>query len=334
MKILLCTGIYPPQIGGPAQYAKRLKDEFDAQGHSVKILTYIFERKLPTLIRHKLFFLRTLFSLKGVDLIIALDTFSVGWPAVCVAKIFNKKIIIRTGGDFLWESYVERTGEEVFFRDFYDKSNKKFNLKEKIIFYITKFTIHNVSALVFSTHWQRDIFTKAYKLNPNKNYIIENFYGSKFEAKEVNNNVYIGGVRPLKWKNLSKLKEAFEIAKKEKPEISLDLENAPYEEFLRKIESSYAVILVSFGDISPNMILDAIRYNKPFILSRENGLYDKLKDIGIFVDPNNVKDIAEKILYLSDKKIYDEYVNKIKNFNFVHTYKQIAEEFIAVYKKT
>ncbi len=51
MKILICTGIYPPDIGGPAQYADNLKDEFLKQGNAVKILTYKLEKKLPIGIR-------------------------------------------------------------------------------------------------------------------------------------------------------------------------------------------------------------------------------------------------------------------------------------------
>ena len=48
------------------------------------------------------------------------------------------------------------------------------------------------------------------------------------------------------------------------------------------------------GDISPNLILDAVRHNKPFILTQENGLTDRLGDIGLYVDPENVDDIKEK----------------------------------------
>ena len=70
-----------------------------------------------------------------------------------------------------------------------------------------------------------------------------------------------------------------------------------FEKFMERISRCYAVILASLGDISPNMILDAIRHNKPFILTKETGLYDRLKNIAIFVDPENTDDIKEKILF-------------------------------------
>lgn len=335
-KIVIATGIYPPDIGGPAQYAKNLAEEFQKTGHSIKVVTFRIEKKLPTGIRHLFYFFRILPSLFGVDFIIALDTFSVGLPTVLAAKILRKKVIIRTGGDFLWESYVERTGDMVLFREFYKTRFEKFNLKEKIIFRLTKFTLKFCSAVVFSVEWQKDIFTLAYSLNSNINFIVENFYGPKIEDSESDNfskKIFISATRPLKWKNHEMLKKAFLLAQKENKDIVLDEEPAPYEKFLEKIKNCYAVILVSLGDISPNMILDAIRAEKPFILTKENGLNNRLKDIGVFVDPLNIEDIKNKILFLSDSSNYKIVKEKIKQFNFTHLWTGIYEEFISIYKK-
>ena len=180
MKILIATGIYPPEIGGPAQYAKNLVAEFERQGHRVKVLTYRLEHYLPTGLRHLFFFLRTLLALPGTNFILASDTFSVGFPAVLAAKLLNKKIMIRTGGDFLWESYVERTGDLVLLRKFYEKIKTglaKLSLKEKIIFRLTHWTVNHCSKLVFSTEWQKDIWRMPYDLDLQRTKIIENYYG-------------------------------------------------------------------------------------------------------------------------------------------------------------
>lgn len=348
-KIIICTGIYPPAIGGPAQYAKEIAEEFRRQGHAVKVLTYVLERYLPSLVRHELFFWRTFFviltmKMRGQDeFILALDTFSVAWPAVMAAKLLGRKIIIRTGGDFLWESYVERTGDMVLLRNFYKISRQKWNWKERIIFGITKWTLQNASAIVFSTEWQRDIFTPAYNLDLNKNFIVENFYGQKIakteeaigraeaiERSNVTSKIFIGGTRPLKWKNLETLKRAFSMAQNKRSDISLDLSTADYGNFLRKINNAYAVILASLGDISPNMILDAVRLNKPFILTQENGLTERLKDIAIFCDPEKPEDIADKITWLADEKNYLTQTAKVANFSFVHDWTDIAHEILNV----
>ena len=330
-KILICTGIYPPLVGGPAQYARNLRDEFTKQGHKVTLITYGLERKLPTGIRHELFFWRAFFHMiRGFDFIIALDTFSVGFPAAVAARILRKKIIIRTGGDFLWESYVERTGDLVLFKNFYRTSLQKLNFKERLIYVCTERTFRYASAIIFSTDWQRQIFAKDYTLSKRKTFVVENFYGSKIESFEPKKKVFIAGTRPLKWKNIPRLKEAFRRAKSKDPSIELDLSTAPYESFLLNIQRGYAVILASLGDISPNMILDAVRSSKPFILTKENGLRDKLGDIGIYIDPENIDEIAEKILFLAQKENYEAYKRKIENFSLAHSWKEICDEFLAI----
>ncbi|MEK6852939.1 MAG: hypothetical protein AABX59_03605, partial [Nanoarchaeota archaeon] len=99
------------------------------------------------------------------------------------------------------------------------------------------------------------------------------------------------------------------------------------------IAHSYAVILVSLGDISPNIILDSIRYNKPFIVTEENGLMDRIRDVAIIVNPKDPKDIKDKVIWLCNKDNYDNQIKKIKNFNFTHTWTEIADEIIDIWKK-
>ena len=334
MKILIVTGIYPPDIGGPAQYAKNLEEIWRKEGNQVKVLSYKFEKWLPIVIRHKLFFLRTLFSLKGVDFVFGLDTFSTAWPALCAVKIWNKKMIIRTGGDFLWEGYVERTGDLVLLRNFYKIFIEKWNIKERIIFKLIRWTLQNVDILIFSTEWQRDIFISAYGIDINKTRIVENYYGEKLPSYESKEKNFIAGSRPLKGKNSDRVKMAFEKAKIINSQLIYDDLTTPHSRFMEKIQNSYAVILAFLSDISPNTILDAIRCNKPFILTRECGLCDKLKDIAILVDPENVDDVTEKILWLSDPVHYEEQKKKIEDFKFTHSWEEIGKEVIKIYEQS
>jgi glycosyltransferase involved in cell wall biosynthesis len=331
-RILIATGIFPPDIGGPAQYAKNLKDALDRAGHNAEVVTYRIERRLPSGLRHLYFFIKILPQMARSDFCIALDTFSVGLPAVAAGMILRKKVIIRTGGDFLWEQYVERTGKKVLLREFYKTEQANSSLKEKLIFRLTRCTLKYASVIVFSTEWQRDIWEKPYGIDLEKTKIIENYYGPKetSRALEEKEKVFIAGTRTLKWKNLDVLKNAFNTARGKNPELRLDVEQAPYEEFLEKIKRCYAAILVSLGDISPNMILDTIRLGKPFILTRETGIYDKLRDIGIFVDPLDERDIMEKIIWLADGKNYVMSQKKVESFNFNHSWEEIADEFLRI----
>jgi len=328
MKILIATGIYPPQIGGPAQYAKELALALERAGEEVSVITYGKERGLPTGGRHLAYFLKVLPVVRRADLIIALDTFSVGFPVALAARVLGKKLIIRTGGDFLWEQYVERTGEKVLFRNFYQTTVKKWDKKEQWIYKITKFTLHQASLIVFSTDWQKQIWLGPYQLKDSQTAIIENYYGPKERSYEADGKIFLGATRPLVWKNLDTLGKLFFDLKRHDGTLQLDLENAPYEQFLEKMRHAYAVILVSLGDISPNMILDAIRMGKPFILTKETGLYDKLRGYGLFVDPEDERDIGEKVLTMADPEEYARWRVRVNQFNFTHTWDEIAAEFI------
>lgn len=330
MKILISTGIYPPKIGGPAQYAKNLYDGFSRLGHKVSISTYTIENYLPTGIRHLFYLVKIIPKVISSDICIVLDTYSVGFPTIILAKIFGKKTIIRTGGDFLWEQYTERTRKKVLFRNFYLTEKKYFSNKEKIIFYLTKWTLKNTDTIIFSTEWQRNIFIDAYGLNNKKIQIIENYYGNKESDLDFDSKTLVSSSRKLVWKNLDILYKAFQTVKFRHPEIALFDQNLPYEKFMEKLARSYAFVLVSLGDISPNAIMDAIRLNRPFICTTEIGIIDRIKDAGFFVDPLNENEICEKIEYILTNDGYIEAKNKVKNFNFVHTWEQICDEFIIV----
>ncbi len=267
------------------------------------------------------------------------DTFSAALPALCAAKLCGKKIILRTGGDFLWERHVERTGDLVLLRDFYTTRLGKLSAKERIIFRLVHFLMRHADAVVFSTAWQRDIFAKPYGLNLTKCFIVENHYAPRerrsYSVILKNNRirVFTGGVRDRKWKNLPRVQEAFERARKKGVPVLLELQTGSRGKFLQDIQDSYAVIIASLGDISPNTILEAISFGKPFILTRETGLYEKLKDIGVWVNPESIDDIAAKIEWLADEKNYMEQCRKIAAFSFTLSYEEIGNEILDAYRR-
>src|ERR1043166_7495967 len=156
MRFLIATGIYPPEIGGPAYYAKNLSEALQAKGHTVDIGTFGTLKKFPTGIRHLLLFLKIIPEVSQADVVIALDTFSAAIPAYFAARLFRKPVIVRTGGDFLWEQYIERTGDLLPLPFFYEK-HQPFSLLERMYFSMTKFLLPRVT-LVFSTNFQKDLW--------------------------------------------------------------------------------------------------------------------------------------------------------------------------------
>lgn len=330
IKILIVTGIYPPEIGGPAEYAKNLKEIWTAEGYKVSVKIFGQFKKITWGIRHIIFFFYILPRVARTDYIFALDAFSAG-VVTLAAKMFSKKIIFRTGGDALWELYVERTGDLVLLKDFYKKRSKDLSWKESVMFHLIKWTLQNLSAIIWSTEWQKDIFMEPYDLSRQKHFIVENYYGPKLHSEQPTEKNFLASTRKIKWKNLNLLEKVFQRGDVVASGANLDMKALPHDEFLSKISYSYAIIIVSLGDISPNTILDAIRYDKPFIVTRETGLYERIKDIAVFVDPKDQNDIAQKVIWLSNPVNYEEQQNRVKSFNFKHNWEDIAKEYITIY---
>ncbi|MBI2052708.1 MAG: glycosyltransferase family 4 protein, partial [Candidatus Ryanbacteria bacterium] len=134
MKILIATGIYPPDIGGPATYVKTIAHAFADRGHDVVVVTYgnarqdnstfsIFtvSRALPKGLRHILYFLKILQRGIRSDVIFAQDPVSAGFPAALAAMILRKRFIIKIVGDYAWEQARLRYGVSDLLGDFLKK---------------------------------------------------------------------------------------------------------------------------------------------------------------------------------------------------------------------
>lgn len=329
MRILIATGIYPPDIGGPARYAKGLEETLRKAGHEVKVLPYKLEKRLPFGVRQLFYLARIFVAAPKIDAIIALDTVSVGFPATIASFLWGKKITIRTGGDFLWETYLERSGIKVPLPDFYE-AMPALSPKERIIAKVHQFILDYADFIVFSTAWQRDIWASHYRINPEKARIIENCYYPKRQGETPKEKVFLAAGRQIVARNLLNVEEGFKKAAESRPEIKLDRESYNPEEYEKKLKSCYVVVAVSLSDISPNSIIEAISYDKPFILTKYNGIGNRIGKAGVIVDPNDVEDIARGFVALADDKVYKKEIEKVKKISFTHSFEEIAGEFTSL----
>ena len=110
------------------------------------------------------------------------------------------------------------------------------------------------------------------------------------------------------------------------------VDNLSPKELQEKIKNSYALITASVSDFAPNFIVEGLAANKPFILTKECGLTDKLGELGIFIDPMDKNNIKEAVLSLMNGNNYNKYKEKISAFNFIHSWAEIATEFLAIRK--
>ncbi|MEK7143320.1 MAG: glycosyltransferase family 4 protein [Patescibacteria group bacterium] len=110
MKILIATGIYPPDVGGPATYSKFLYEELPRHGIPVEVLSFGSVRHLPKIIRHIVYAVLLFWHARTADVIFAQDPANVGLSALIASKMLGKRFILKIVGDYAWEQGVARFG--------------------------------------------------------------------------------------------------------------------------------------------------------------------------------------------------------------------------------
>ncbi len=110
MRFLIATGLYPPEIGGPATHTVTLERYLPQIGIAVSVLPFSLVRRHVRGVRHVLYFFACIRALKGVNLMYALDPFSVGLPALFASRIKGIPFVLRVAGDYAWEQGVGRFG--------------------------------------------------------------------------------------------------------------------------------------------------------------------------------------------------------------------------------
>jgi len=153
-KICILTGIFPPEIGGPATYVKRLANELSQKGVDVRVITYgekkkierekfkIFyvSKKYPKFLRHFLFLMKSFFYGRDCDVVFAQNLFSVGIAGFFLSKIFQKRFVVRIVGDYAWEQSLKRGWFKGGIEEFQKATSFKINILKSLQKYLASAT--------------------------------------------------------------------------------------------------------------------------------------------------------------------------------------------------
>ena len=131
MRLLIVTGIFPPDIGGPATYVPVIATELWGRGHEVRVIClsddassqtqdYPFAverilRRLPRGIRSVLTVLRILRRALDADVLFVNGLYL---EAVCANVLLRKPLAMKIVGDWAWERAIMRDSSTVDFDAF------------------------------------------------------------------------------------------------------------------------------------------------------------------------------------------------------------------------
>ncbi|MFH1286457.1 MAG: glycosyltransferase family 4 protein [Candidatus Magasanikbacteria bacterium] len=366
MKIILATGIFTPEIGGPATYVPALAKEFVRLGTDVTVLTYSDSLKvesdgdLPfpvkrikrsgTLSNYTRYFFALLKLSRKADVIYCFDHMSAGVPAALVSYFSDKLLFIRVGGDFIWERYLRMNHEAVSLREYYEKELYK---KEKIRFPLIQWVFGRAKKLFFTTAFQADIFSEYYGFSERKVEIVPNplpCVEKGLTHQRKNDDIIFAG-RLNRKNNVLRLIQAFADAQSEGLRLRIigdgeekeslfryvkdnDIphvvfENAVSREKLLQIFSEcYVAVFPSLTDISPNTMLDCLAVGTPFLTSKEIGYAWVLEHAKSF-DPKDVSDMKRVLEEIMDVSEYEEYRKAMAYISYSQTFSATAEQTLS-----
>lgn len=271
---------------------------------------------------------------------------STGIPCAVVKLIRPKtKLVVRLGGDFLWEKAYNNNWTKKPLSSYYRYSK---NIHEKMFLFIYKFVLNKCDKIIFSTNWQKEIYEQYLGYNKKEYIVIENAFSEiKVISKNNNKNILFAG-RLIKIKNIEIVLEVVKninkklivvgegpLKKKLEKNKNIILKNKMNRnELMEEIASSYLIIMPSISDVSPNIVLECIKLHKPVLVTRESSFYDKYKNDLIFIDPFSKKDIEEKINFLFNEDNYNNYLNKLKNINTQRSFAELADEYKILFNES
>jgi glycosyltransferase involved in cell wall biosynthesis len=325
MKLVIATPFYPPQVGVLATYAAGIETALRMQGHEVIVVT--FDTRLPTGIRHLIYALHIFKALRDAKTLIALDTWSVGIPATIAATVRGVPVVLRIGGDFLWEQYIERTGEMIRVSEFY-KTRRSLSLRERCIRAVHTWLLRRSAHIFFNTNFLRDIWTGAYGIEESRSSVLENYYPSRVHTSTPQRKIFISANRAARYKNAALLRTAFAKVKSRHPEIELDTSVVTYDAQLRRLSECYASIIPSVSEVGSNIAIESVAHGKPFITTSDTGTKERLADCGLYIDTRSEKELEQAIEQMLDPRVYAQLADRAAQFAYVRTWDDIASDII------
>ena len=228
MKVLIATGLYPPEIGGPATYALLLEEELPKRGFEIVIVPFGWVRHYPKIVRHVVYMYKLWRESKRADVIYALDPISVGLPALIVATLTRLPFLIRLGGDYAWEQGVGRFGITQTLDEFVTKKSPR-PLMVRLLATVQSFVTKRAYRVVAPSEYLKSVI-KTWGVKAENIVVIHSALypllveGTKEELKKqlsFPTPTIISAGRLVPWKGFVALIEVVASMKEKYPDISL-----------------------------------------------------------------------------------------------------------------
>ncbi|HLD63272.1 MAG TPA: glycosyltransferase family 4 protein [Candidatus Peribacteraceae bacterium] len=358
MKIVLATGIYAPDIGGPATYVRLLAEQLQRAGLDVTVIAYGAAQEdtnaWPVILVSKsggplLRWWRYASALRkyapDADIVYVFSTLSVSIP-LRFSGLRKPKRVLRLGGDFLWERQAERGGA-FSLREWYESGKAPLRFAQWLL--------SHFDHLIFSTAWQRDLYQKYYKHLPAAS-VIENANPTNATQTEHKQHqpfrlLFSGRLVPVK--NLHALLNAVaalpstqltivgdgpekrslqaEVGRLGLHDRVLFVAAMPMSDYLELLQEHDLLVMPSLSDISPNAALEACAAGLPVLLTKETGLSAAMSEGMTLRELRTPEQIVAAISEV--QKNYEQYSAASSSVRSTRSWQNVAKEHLDLFEE-
>ncbi|MEN9389988.1 MAG: hypothetical protein RLZZ283_88 [Candidatus Parcubacteria bacterium] len=363
-RVLIATGLYPPEIGGPATYSRLLETRLGAHGFFVSVLPFSRARKYWRGVRHVVYAFLLLRAVRHHDVIYAQDTLSVGLPAYLVHLVTRKRFVLRVPGDHAWEQGVQRFKVSELL-DTFPVWSWQWNPLLMLMRMLQLRVVRAASAVVVPSAYLARIVAswgvRADRIHVVYNGVTVEDVGTRevirgmlhFEGKLI---ISVGRLVP--WKGFDTVIRVFASLKKKHPDLTLFIVGSGPEEGrlmalaqAKKVESSVIfagsvdrdallrylkaadifVLNTSYEGLS-HLVLETMSVGTPIVTTSVGGNGEVITDgvDGYLVKPNSMPQLEKRIEeLLSSKAVYDRIrraaLSRVQRFNDDDTVRETAQ---------
>jgi glycosyltransferase involved in cell wall biosynthesis len=336
MKIVITTGIFPPDVGGPATFVPMIAERWSERHHAVSVVTYsdvaeaddrpyrVFRipRALPVALRYLSYFFRVRREAREAGVVFAQDGVASGFPAWLAAR-GRSRFALKIVGDFAWEHARVQHDYEGDLEEF--QKDQTIPLRIRLMRGVQRFVACRADLVIVPSRYLADVVRK-WGVKDERLRVIYNGVEPEDTGEAVDKRPHriVTAGRLVSWKGFDTLIGALPKVLEKFPDATLMIVgDGPEEERLRErarilgveekvkfvgrlkraqvsqaIRSAGVFALVSSYEGFSHQLVEAFHTGTPVIASNAGGNAELVREgkNGILVPPRDVRAATRAII--------------------------------------
>lgn len=299
MRLLIATGLYPPEIGGPATYAKELVDGLPQRGIEVTLFKYSDVRYLPRLLRHYVYYRKVCKALQNADIALALDPVSVGLPVMRAAKKLGKPYVVKIVGDYAWEQGVQRFGVTQNLDEFVKTKQTSFFVRK--LQEVQLRVAQNAKKALVPSDYLKGVVSQ-WGISADAIHVINNAITIPKHLPEQHKEggmfLIVSAGRRVPWKGFEAIERVARSHENWQVKI---ISGRPREEMLGWIQAADVFVLNSLYEGFPHVLVEAMTLGKPVVATNIQANASIIGEAGWLIPPKDDRALENALLEIQER---------------------------------